>query len=468
MKLKSRMRGVFAAIFAVMLALVVAPSTALATQGVDEGGTLTVSGLTPGDDVAIYQVVTTTYDETSNTLHSEFTHEFGIDWSQYQAMQDDATGSNEFANAMAAYILNPDNHVVATQTAEDVQDASTQFTDLAAGQYLVVVTPDVANRVFQNTIASVLPDNVEGEYAIQPGSCTVKCTTYNPEDPDNPSSLITKTVNNAEATDALSVNDTANFQINVAIPKYMTGSTGRTVLIEDSMTDGVTYNDASLKVMVGESELKADIDYTAEGDGTTFNVKLSDETIATYGGQTLTITYTGTVDSDAVYNEVDTNTATLTWSYDSYREGTLEASDTVTLSYYQLDVTKVDSADSGKVLDGATFDVYKADNTKLGTITTANGGKASFGALGAGAYYLVETKAPTGYDLDTTRKDFTITSDDEPSTAGKVHSLTISNTLSKATVLPETGGTGTVALTVVGVGLMAGAAYLVVRSRKEN
>lgn len=468
MKLKSRMRGVFAAIFAVMLALVVAPSTALATQGVDEGGTLTVNGLTPGDDVAIYQVVTTTYDETSNTLHSEFTHPFDIDWSQYQAMQDDSTGSNEFANAIAAYILNPDNHVAATKTAEDVQGASAEFTGLDAGQYLVVVTPDVANRVFQNTIASVLPDNVEGEYVIQPGSCTVKCTTYNPEDPDNPSSLITKTVNNAEATDALSVNDTANFQINVAIPKYMTGSTGRTVLIEDSMTDGVTYNDASLKVMVGESELKADVDYTAEGDGTTFNVKLSDKTIATYGGQTLTITYTGTVDSDAVYDEVDTNTATLTWSYDSYREGTLEASDTVTLSYYQLDVTKVDSADSGKVLDGATFDVYKADNTKLGTITTANGGKASFGALGAGDYYLVETKAPTGYDLDTTHKNFTIKSDDEPSTAGNAQSLTISNTLSKATVLPETGGTGTVALTVVGVGLMAGAAYLVVRSRKEN
>lgn len=468
MKLKSRMRGVFAAIFAVMLALVVAPSTALATQGVDEGGTLTVNGLTPGDDVAIYQVVTTTYDETSNTLHSEFTHPFDIDWSQYQAMQDDSTGSNEFANAIAAYILNPDNHVAATKTAEDVQGASAEFTGLDAGQYLVVVTPDVANRVFQNTIASVLPDNVEGEYVIQPGSCTVKCTTYNPEDPDNPSSLITKTVNNAEATDALSVNDTANFQINVAIPKYMTGSTGRTVLIEDSMTDGVTYNDASLKVMVGESELKADIDYTAEGDGTTFNVKLSDKTIATYGGQTLTITYTGTVDSDAVYDEVDTNTATLTWSYDSYREGTLEASDTVTLSYYQLDVTKVDSADSGKVLDGATFDVYKADNTKLGTIITANGGKASFGALGAGDYYLVETKAPTGYDLDTTHKNFTIKSDDEPSTAGNAQSLTISNTLSKATVLPETGGTGTVALTVVGVGLMAGAAYLVVRSRKEN
>lgn len=468
MKLKSRMRGVIAAIFAVMLALVVAPSTALATQGVDEGGTLTVNGLTPGDDVAIYQVVTTTYDETSNTLHSEFTHEFGIDWSQYQEMQDDATGSNEFANDIAAYILNPNNHVVATKTAEDVQSASTQFTDLAAGQYLVVVTPDVANRVFQNTIASVLPDNVEGEYVIQPGSCTVKCTTYNPEDPDNPSSLITKTVNNAEATDALSVKDTANFQINVAIPKYMTGSTGRTVLIEDSMTDGVTYNGASLKVMVGETELKAGTDYTTEGEGTTFNVKLKDAAIATYGGQTLTITYTGTVDSDAVYNEVDTNTATLTWSYDSYREGTLEASDTVTLSYYQLDVTKVDSVDGNKKLDGATFDVYKADNTKLGTITTDNGGKASFGALGAGDYYLVETKAPTGYDLDATHKDFTITSDGEPATAGYLQSKTISNTLSKATVLPETGGTGTVALTVVGVGLMAGAAYLVVHSRKEN
>lgn len=468
MKLKSRMRGVIAAIFAVMLALVVAPSTALATQGVDEGGTLTVNGLTPGDDVAIYQVVTTTYDETSNTLHSEFTHEFGIDWSQYQEMQDDATGSNEFANDIAAYILNPNNHVVATKTAEDVQSASTQFTDLAAGQYLVVVTPDVANRVFQNTIASVLPDNVEGEYVIQPGSCTVKCTTYNPEDPDNPSSLITKTVNNAEATDALSVKDTANFQINVAIPKYMTGSTGRTVLIEDSMTDGVTYNGASLKVMVGETELKAGTDYTTEGEGTTFNVKLKDAAIATYGGQTLTITYTGTVDSDAVYNEVDTNTATLTWSYDSYREGTLEASDTVTLSYYQLDVTKVDSVDGNKKLDGATFDVYKADNTKLGTITTDNGGKASFGALGAGDYYLVETKAPTGYDLDATHKVFTITSDGKPATAGNAQSLTISNTLSTATVLPETGGTGTVALTVVGVGLMAGAAYLVVHSRKEN
>ena len=34
--------------------------------------------------------------------------------------------------------------------------------------------------------------------------------------------------------------------------------------------------------------------------------------------------------------------------------------------------------------------------------------------------------------------------------------------------LPQTGGPGTIALTVAGAGLVAGAAYLVMRSRKEN
>ncbi|MFT9097715.1 SpaA isopeptide-forming pilin-related protein, partial [Liquorilactobacillus sp.] len=71
-------------------------------------------------------------------------------------------------------------------------------------------------------------------------------------------------------------------------------------------------------------------------------------------------------------------------------------------------LTKTDS-DTGKTLAGATFDLYKADGTKVKSdLTTDSNGQIKANGLKPGDYYFVETKAPAGYDLDSGKKSFTV------------------------------------------------------------
>ena len=68
---------------------------------------------------------------------------------------------------------------------------------------------------------------------------------------------------------------------------------------------------------------------------------------------------------------------------------------------------KVD-ATTGTALAGAVFDLYRANNTKVGTYTTNAGGVLRVDGLTFGDYYFVETKAPEGYALESQRAAFTI------------------------------------------------------------
>ena len=70
-------------------------------------------------------------------------------------------------------------------------------------------------------------------------------------------------------------------------------------------------------------------------------------------------------------------------------------------------LTKVD-ATTGTALAGAVFDLYRANNTKVGTYTTNAGGVLRVDGLTFGDYYFVETKAPEGYVLESQRAAFTI------------------------------------------------------------
>ncbi|WP_268872516.1 prealbumin-like fold domain-containing protein, partial [Liquorilactobacillus mali] len=63
-------------------------------------------------------------------------------------------------------------------------------------------------------------------------------------------------------------------------------------------------------------------------------------------------------------------------------------------------LTKTDS-DTGKALAGATFDLYKADGTKIASgLTTDTEGQIKVDNLKPGNYYFVETAAPAGYDFN--------------------------------------------------------------------
>ncbi|MBO0467143.1 hypothetical protein JZO73_06305 [Enterococcus plantarum] len=95
-----------------------------------------------------------------------------------------------------------------------------------------------------------------------------------------------------------------------------------------------------------------------------------------------------------------------------------------------LEVVKKD--EEGTLLEGAEFEVYNDKDELVGTITTDANGVGQLNDLPYGDYNLIETKAPEGYELDTTPKTITIAKNNPDGT------LSV-EVINKKEKLPETG-----------------------------
>ena len=227
---------------------------------------------------------------------------------------------------------------------------------------------------------------------------------------------------------------------------------------------------------------------------------------------TVTVEYTATVNDQAVIGGAGNPNKSLVVYQKDVNDGDglgETPEDEVWAFTYQLDTTKVDSADPEKKLKDAQFRLYNADKSKSATIvnnkisawvdgdagtviTTPEGGVFNIAGLDADTYYLKEIKAPAGYNLPTGDDayfkfviDASLTVGDDGK--GKIESLTITPAKGQAadgdipngkvamnitntsgSTLPETGGIGTAIFTVVGLLVMAGAAGAFVWRRKQN
>ena len=161
-----------------------------------------------------------------------------------------------------------------------------------------------------------------------------------------------------------------------------------------------------------------------------------------------------------------------------------------------LQITKKDSVNDSKRLEGAEFTLQGPGTEPPMTFTTGKNGIATFTGIQRGAtYYLRETKAPSNYmtagpwilevrDEDATLYPATENQDGTLKIAGEGTPLTVSDSGTDTKVLPvtvrdiswgyelpNTGGAGTTSYTAGGLALIFGAATLLYshcRRRKED
>lgn len=480
------LRGLLAAFAAVLIAFAALPTTALAAY-TTQYGDITVSNVHPGETVTLYQVVKYEHDTTDNTVDWNFTANFGIGRVQYRDAEDNEDAIKGFANTMASYVLNPDNAFSSELTHEKTVGASATsvtFTGLEDGEYLVIVTPtDGSTRIYDRAIAKLEPvQGTDGNWTLTADD--VNMTMKSIEQPP-----IDKTVDVNEQPEQGPVSsfkpgDPVNFDIASVIPAYPSNAVNTRFAIGDTMSSGLTFND-NIVVTVTPAEgasqtLTQGTHYTLTSaddlGGKTFEVVFIYEQVQQYAGWNVVVSYSATVNKDAtVAGPIESNTATVEFARDPYVANDFETDDDeVKLYTYTIQIQKVDADDPDEYL-AATFEVRTVkDNpaTTVGIITTdpRNQGLGSISDLPAGTYYLVEVKAPQGYQLDATPIPVTIDAVTKGDAKEAELIVTLGNAITntKTPSLPVTGGEGTIAITAAGVVLIAGAAALIVRARKQN
>ena len=406
-----------------------------------------------------------------------------------------------FASEVAQYLTDP-----AAGTGTD------SITGLAAGYYLIKNTDVGTGEVFTDYILQVV-ENV----TVQPKSGK---PTLDKQIRHNDNGEWGVVGDNQ-------IGDTVEFRTLTTVP-IVSGYTQYTYVIHDEMSAGLTSNvhsndDVTIKV---NDETVLDKNYYTvtvdEVNTNKFTVTVDVLNAIKDGkmveGNTLYTYYTGILNEKAkVYNDgKQDNKAYLEYSNNPHDHATTNSTP-VKVVYdwtFKMGVKKVDGAD-GTPLTDAKFVLSKEKNCDLGAIgddgqphntenlisliknsdgsyTVApagyNGSVVNVITAGditinglddATVYYLYETKAPAGYNRLTAAVRFEITAtysdagDNCTSVTATVNndvqssvSVTVKN--NKGAALPSTGGIGTTLFYVIGGGLMAVAAVLLVTKKRMN
>lgn len=312
-----------------------------------------------------------------------------------------------------------------------------------------------------------------------------------------------------------SIGDTVPFALYSKVPE-LTNFTHYEMIFHDVMSAGLTFDANSVKVSVAGTELAAS-DYTVTtgtADGCTFEVKIHELAGKNYAkGAEIRVDFNATLNNQAVIGlDGNPNQSKLQFSNNpNVPTATTETPwDYVLVFTYELDVTKVDGADTTKVLKDAEFVLQ---NAKGSFVTVDANGKVTgwvaskdaasvlksdatgmFKVIGLddGTYSLIETKAPEGYNLlsspievvvaATTKNDQNyagVPSDaltalkikvDGSEANGDVKTGIVATNVENnvGATLPETGGIGTTLFYLLGGLMAAGSALtLIVRRRAD-
>ncbi len=492
-------KKIAAIMFAFMM--VVSMSTNVSAEGTNNG-TITINNAVDGQTYTIYKLLDLEsytpdpgtddgiYSYKPNKLWKNFietavdsasTNYFKINENGYATWNGDTTDSRkaEFAQNALAYAKD-EAHPIAGDPRKKEEGKTLTFTNLSLGYYLVDSSV--------GTLCSL--DTTKPAATIQ-------------EKNGVPS--VDKIITSGGVVSADGKSNSASIGDTVIFKTTITAQPGaQDYVLHDKMTEGLTFDENSVNVSLHKKATNADetlvtnTDYNVE----TINLKDTDlkctfhinftQTLCNRlaADDTITVTYSATLNDKAVIGSTG-NVNETKLNYGDSKETTESKTHTFT---YDIPVFKYTMKDNVKTglehakftlslnEDGANPIKFKESNEnnkyikdETGAITEVESpqdGKLTFEGLGAGTYYLTETKQPDGYNK--LAKSVKIEMDangtikvDGKSTLESEESKRLVEVENKTgTVLPSTGGMGTTMIYLVGAVLVLGSGVVLATKRR--
>lgn len=301
-------------------------------------------------------------------------------------------------------------------------------------------------------------------------------------------------------SNSASIDDTVYFQTTI------TAQPGaQNYVLHDKMTEGLTFDQNSVNVSLHKNaqntdrDLSKTTDYSVETTNLestdpkcTFHINFSKKLCdGLEADDTITVTYSAVLNEKAVIGNVDKNKneTWLKYGENNNLETTHPTTDTKT---FEMNVFKFykdnknsdketgladakftlsknqNGTDPIKLIDKGsnTYRVAKTDETNTITeVITPDNGRFTIQGLGAGTYYLTETKQPAGYNK--LKDPVTVVIDENGKVrVGESEANPVKVENKTGTVLPSTGGVGTTMIYLVGALLVLGSGVVLATKRR--
>lgn len=437
-------------------------------------GTITIKNAIVNETYSIYRILDL---ETYDAQNNHYIYRANPKW---QAFINDASKGGKYLEAKnengSTYYVWKENadqvkfteeaiayanaNSTETEASKKATSTTVQFTELDLGYYLV-----------SSSVGSLL-----------------HLTTTNPNGEINEKNTIKPEVDKevkenstgvyGKENDA-TIGDTVEFKSTIT-----TGAGFKDYVLYDKMSTGLTLNPGSIKAYVIDNNDEVAIDeqyYTVNTnvEGYAFTVTFDNEFIAKQPRNTkIVVKYTATLNENATI-EGTGNTNETNLKYDN---GTTETKTTTTYTY-KFNLKKTD-ADENEI-EGAEFKLYDKDKEILVVLeneadsiyrvavgneagVTIKVGHATIKGLDAGTYYLEEVVSPEGYNKLTSKQEVEVKGKNNDNS---FHINDISVVNYTGSLLPETGGIGTMLFITFGLILILGFGLLLVtklRAYKAN
>lgn len=473
------------------------------TTTTGEKGTITINNAIPGQTYTIYKILDLE-SYSSNVVNGNETGNFAYkpssEWANFIKGENVKDKYFTFKGEYVSWKENADPAAFAKLALDYAKQD---------GSPVKTYTPkDAPAASAEQTTSTVTFDNLPLGYYLVDSSVGTLCsldTTKPTVDIKEKNGVpsVDKKVSNTEAG-TYDIANTASIGDTVYFKTTITAQPGaQNYMLHDRMDAGLTFNESSVKVKLNKKKTNenkdlTNTDYSLVTTGLestdpkcTFHINFTKELCdGLEADDTITVTYSATLNENAVIGSTG-NVNETKLGYGDSKETTEDKTHTFT---YDIPVFKYTMKENVKTeLEHAKFTLslnengsnpikFKESNVKnkyikdeTGTVTEVESpqdGKLTFEGLGAGTYYLTETKQPDGYnklaksvkvEIDANGA-IKVDGESIVKTEGAERLVEVEN--KTGAVLPSTGGMGTTMIYLIGGALVLGSGVVLVTKRR--